>query len=185
MPTQSPLRRPVLIVPGLGGSGPGHWQTLWQRDLADAHRVEQADWHAPRREAWLAALAAAVDAAPGSVVVAHSLGCILLAHLLAEQPAAPVAAALLVAPADVEACSPSREAVKDFAPIPLRCLPFPSAVVASRTDPFVSMERAAAFAHAWGASLIDIGPQGHINVDGGFGPWPEGRAMLEHLMQSR
>lgn len=170
-------------MPGFGGSGPGHWQTVWQRDLAQARRVEQADWDAPRLGAWLATLKGASDAAPGSVIVAHSLGCILLAHLLAERPAAPVAAALLVAPADVESRCPAYEALREFAPIPLRRLPFPSTVVASSDDPFVSIERAAIFAERWGAPMIDIGPYGHVNVDAGFGPWPEGRAILDRLVR--
>jgi hypothetical protein len=63
----------------------------------------------------------------------------------------------------------------------MRRLPFPSAVVASSDDPFVSIKRAHAFASAWGAAMIEIGARGHINVDAGFGPWPEGRAMLERL----
>jgi predicted alpha/beta hydrolase family esterase len=174
-------RRPALIVPGLGGSGPGHWQTLWQHDLAEARRVEQADWDAPRRAEWLATLSAEVHKTPGAVIIAHSLGCILLAHLIAKDPTAPVAGALLVAPADVEA-SPAREAVEDFAPIPMQRLPFPSVVVTSSNDPFVSIVRATALAYAWGASLIDIGPHGHINVDAGFGAWPEGRLLLARLL---
>jgi predicted alpha/beta hydrolase family esterase len=174
-------RRPLLIVPGLGGSGSGHWQTLWQHDLADARRVEQSDWDVPRRAEWLAMLSTEVHSAPGAVIIAHSLGCILLAHLIARNPTAPVAGALLVAPADVEA-SPAREAVQDFAPIPMQRLPFPSVVVASSNDPFVSIARATAFAHAWAASLIDIGPHGHINVEAGFGAWPEGRLLLGRLL---
>ena len=36
----------ILLVPGLGNSGPQHWQTLW----AQRHhypRVQQANWHQP------------------------------------------------------------------------------------------------------------------------------------------
>jgi predicted alpha/beta hydrolase family esterase len=173
---------PILIVPGLGGSGPGHWQTLWQADIPGACRVEQADWDEPRRDQWIDALRSAVTAAPGAIVVAHSLGCILLAHLLAEHPDAAVSAALLVAPADVERPSPASECVRRFAPIPLRPLAFPSTVVASSNDPFASFERAESFARAWGSELVGIGAAGHINVDSGFGPWPEGRAMLDRLI---
>ena len=38
-----------LIIPGLGGSGPVHWQTRWQEKLSTARRVEQADWDRPDR----------------------------------------------------------------------------------------------------------------------------------------
>jgi predicted alpha/beta hydrolase family esterase len=173
--------RPVLIVPGLGGSGPGHWQSVWQSELA-ATRVEQADWDQPRRGPWIEALAKAVADAPGAVVVAHSLGCILLAHLLADHPATAVAGALLVAPADVERPCPAPDCVRRFAPVPMRPFPFPSTVVASGNDPFATLARAESFANAWRSELIAIGDAGHINVEAGFGPWPEGRAMLDRLM---
>jgi predicted alpha/beta hydrolase family esterase len=38
----------ILIVPGVNGSGPDHWQTRWERKLSTARRVEQADWDSPR-----------------------------------------------------------------------------------------------------------------------------------------
>jgi predicted alpha/beta hydrolase family esterase len=71
--------------------------------------------------------------------------------------------------------------VRSFSPIPLVRLPFPSIVVASTDDPFVSLDRAAAFAAAWGSRLVTIERAGHINADAGFGPWPEGRALLAEL----
>jgi len=40
----SPL---VLTVPGLDGSGPTHWQTLWEERDARARRVEMGDWPSP------------------------------------------------------------------------------------------------------------------------------------------
>ena len=101
--TSAVLHPPVLIVPGLGGSGPDHWQSIWQREVPNAERVEQADWDRPVPSDWLRVLAHATAERPGAVVVAHSLGCILLAHLVERQLRTPIAAALLVAPADVEA----------------------------------------------------------------------------------
>jgi predicted alpha/beta hydrolase family esterase len=174
--------RPILIVPGLGGSGAGHWQTVWQSEIPGAVRVEQADWDEPRRGPWIEALRRAIAEWPGAIVVAHSLGCMLLAHVLAEHPEAPVSGALLVAPADVERPSPAPECVRRFAPIPLRSLPFPSIVVASGNDPFAAFERAESLARSWGSELVAIGEAGHINVEAGFGPWPEGRAILDRLM---
>jgi uncharacterized protein len=111
-----------------------------------------------------------------TVLVAHSLGCIAIAHWAAEYKhggAGRVLAALLVAPADVDAPT-ARQAVHGFRPVPLGPLPFSSVVVASRTDPYLSFERATELAQAWGSSLVDAGDAGHLNTDAGYGPWPEG-----------
>jgi predicted alpha/beta hydrolase family esterase len=88
--------------------------------------VEQADWLTPRREDWVAALAEAIAADSTPVIlIAHSLGCITVAHWAATAPVQflrQVRGALLVAPADVErpACAP---ALRNFAPIPGDLLP--------------------------------------------------------------
>ncbi len=93
----------ILIVPGLGNSGPDHWQSRWERKLPTAQRVEQADWNAPDREGWVGTLCAAIAAARRPVVlVAHSLGCMTVALAAAELARNAVRGAFLVAPADVE-----------------------------------------------------------------------------------
>jgi hypothetical protein len=146
-----------LILPGLGGSGPEHWQTCWEKLYARHLRVVQRDWDHPNRAAWLAAIEAAiVDTGEPVVLVAHSLGCALVAHAAARPIAARVRAAFLVAPADVDSlvCTPPETHV--FAPLPLARLPFPATVVASETDPYVTLARARAFAAAWGAEEVSI-----------------------------
>jgi predicted alpha/beta hydrolase family esterase len=91
-----------------------------------------------------------------------------------------VAGAFLVAPSDVEA--PSYPVpVNGFAPIPLAPLPFPSTVLASSNDPYITMARATAFAQAWGSRLVDIGEAGHVNADSGHGAWPEGERLLQEF----
>jgi len=62
--------------------------------------------------------------------------------------------------------------------MPLAKLPFPSIVVASTNDQYVSNDRARLFADAWGSRLVFIGDAGHINGASGYGPWPEGERML-------
>jgi predicted alpha/beta hydrolase family esterase len=61
-------------------------------------------------------------------------------------------------------------------------LPFPSVVVASTDDPFASLDRSRAFAAVWGSRLVTLERAGHINADAGFGPWPEGRRLLDELI---
>ena len=127
-------------------------------------------------------LAAVVERTPGAVLVAHSLGCPLVAHLAHRRPHLPIAAALLVAPADVDSARHTPEHIRGFAPIPLERLPFRSIVVGSRNDPYMSFARAREVAFAWGAGFVDAGAVGHINVASGFGPWPDGKRLLAQLI---
>ena len=175
-----------LIVPGWRDSGPEHWQSRWQASLPEAHRVAQHDWERPRRIDWTGGLQAALDALPvgrRAVLIAHSLGCITVAHWAAGADAAQrqrVAGALLVAPADVERAS-CIASLRDFAPIPRKRLPFDSLLVASDNDPCCALERATAFADTWEADVHVLHGAGHINVDSGHGDWIGGLALLQRL----
>jgi predicted alpha/beta hydrolase family esterase len=176
---------PILIVPGLGGSGPHHWQTYLERSFPAASRVHQDDWDRPDRDVWIERLTAAIEKAPGAVLVAHSLGCAVVAHVAASRPDLPVAAALLVAPADVDDAHAEAHGLRSFAPMPSSPLPFRAIVVASADDPYISLARARGFADCWGAEFVNAGALGHINVEAGFGPWPDGECMLRRLITIR
>ena len=169
------------MIPGLSGSGPDHWQTHWERILPHTVRVMQVDWDHPKRSPWVAALAAQIDAHPGAVLVAHSLGCALVANTVKVRPDLDVAAAMLVSPSDVDWIDHIEDPLRDFAPMPLGRFPFKTVVVASRDDPYVKFERAQFFAGEWGADFVDIGAQGHINADSNLGDWPEGQAILRRV----
>jgi predicted alpha/beta hydrolase family esterase len=175
----------ILIIPGLGGSGAHHWQTHWEHSLPDARRVEQADWDRPDLNAWIERLESAVAASPGAVLVAHSLGCALVAHLAVRRPDLAIEAALLVAPADVDSARRIPEYVRSFAPLPLKPFAFRSMVVASTNDPYMTIHRARAVSAAWGAITVDVGASGHINTEAGFGPWPAGERLLDELVSGR
>jgi predicted alpha/beta hydrolase family esterase len=126
----------------------------------------------------VSALDAAVrDAAEPSVLAAHSLACSLVGHFAQTPGASRVRGAFLVGPSDIEAPTYPKGPV-GFEPMPMARLPFPSIVVASTNDQYVSLDRARAFAEAWGSRLVIIGEAGHINGASGYGPWPEGKAML-------
>ncbi len=158
----------ILILPGLGGSGPDHWQTAWGKAFPGMQRVEQADWERPVYADWSARLTEAV---------AHSLGTSLTMRWAFEQPghAKKVASAFLVAPTDRDRfdASPSSP-VRGWGPMILEPLPFPSMVLASRNDDRVSFERAEAFARVWGSTLVDAGNLGHIGSAAKLGLWPFG-----------
>lgn len=171
---------PVLIVPGIGSSGPEHWQSRWEATEPSFRRVEMPSWNEPQLEGWLSSLAAAVDeAASPPVIVAHSLGCLAVAHHAARGGGA--RAALLVAPPD-PAGPAFPAAARSFAPVPLVPLPFRTRVVASRNDPYGCMDFARRCAAAWGSELVDVGRAGHINVESHLGAWPAGRALLADLL---
>jgi predicted alpha/beta hydrolase family esterase len=179
--TSAAATAPVLVLPGYGDSGPQHWQTRWQAADPTWRRVVQRDWMNPSLDEWREALDHAVAACERPpILVAHSLACALVAHW-APRARHRAAGALLVAPADADMVAFFIEAVASFAPVPLDPLPFPSIVVASTDDMYVSVARAETFAHAWGARFVVIGAAGHINSDAGYGEWPEGRRLLNEL----
>ncbi|MBY9063844.1 alpha/beta hydrolase [Sphingomonas yunnanensis] len=175
----------VLTVPGLGGSGPSHWQTLWERSRPDTARIELGMWDRPHRNTWVTKIDQAVASARAPVIlVAHSLGCVAVAWWasLSPQPYGwPVAGALLVAPADVDRADVAPE-LAPFAPTPKQPLPFPSIVVASSDDPWVTLDRAHSLAVDWGSHFIDYGACGHINAASGLGRWPEGLELLDRVI---
>lgn len=176
----------VLLIPGLGGSSSDHWQGRWASRHAEFRIVEQSDWSVPDAERWTEALDRAVADAGGPVaLVAHSLGCALVARwarLAERHRRSAVRGAMLVAPADVEDVDRTPDAVRGFAPMSLQSMPFPSVVAASEDDPYVGLDRAMLFADRWGARFRNLGRRGHVNAAAGLGDWPEGRAILEDLL---
>lgn len=185
--SESSARPVVLTVPGLGSSGPSHWQSLWEDTLPDAQRVELGMWNKPHRNAWVTKLDQAIRTTRAPVVlVAHSLGCLAVAWWAALSPQPygwPVAGALLVAPADVDRADVHPD-IAAFKPSPRQLLPFPSILVASTDDPWIGIEKARSLAAQWGSHFVDAGAQGHLNVASGIGSWIEGQELLERLIDA-
>lgn len=165
-----------LIQPGWQNSGPHHWQSLWQERLGhSATRVRQQGWMVPECSAWAGVLEETIRRTQAPVVIlAHSIGCLAAVFAIAK---APVAAVVLVAPADAERAN-APGALHSFTPIPMKPLATPALLVASDSDPYCTLERAEAFAQAWKADLEIVTGGGHINADAGFGPWPDGWLMV-------
>lgn len=172
----------VLILPGWQNSGPGHWQSRWERSCGYT-RVEQHDWMRPLRGDWIARLEEVLlGCDEPAVLVAHSLGCVQTAAWAAHSHNTQrVKAALLVAPPDVE-----RDDVRQMLPgwsLPAwQALPFKSVLLASSNDPFCELARSRQFAAAWGADFVEAGPHGHLNADSGLGDWPQAHQQLRQLM---
>jgi len=172
----------VLIVHGLGGSGPDHW-TTW---LAETLRARGARVRypllpspdTPDPEAWAAALhdeLAGLAKHPAERVVAcHSLSCTLWMREAGRiaAPDRPDRVAL-VAPPSLDAVPP--EAASLFDPAPdseaLAAAAGHTRIVCSEPDPYCP----GGAANEWARPLdlpFDLLPDsGHINVDAGYGPW--------------
>ncbi len=171
---------PVLILPGYGGSGPLHWQSEWERLFPSFRRVEQRDWSRPDLGEWSDVLERAVAAAgPESVLVAHSVACLLVAHWAAYTRQT-IAAALLVAPPD-PALAGFPSVLSSFGPTPRTRLPFRSLVVGSTDDPYAAADFAPACAASWGSEFVSVGAAGHINAESHLGAWPVGLGLLRRL----
>ena len=169
-----------LILPGIGDSDAGHWQSLWQASNSCFVRVQQRDWGNPVRKEWINTLEESVAAVSGDIVlVAHSLGCLLIAHWVA-QTKLKVKGALLVAPPD-SASADFPEQASGFYPFPLNTFVFPSIVVASSNDFYGDLVFAKSCAEAWGSHFKNIGEAGHINTASGFGAWEEGFSLYQKL----
>ncbi|MED5620253.1 RBBP9/YdeN family alpha/beta hydrolase [Ideonella sp. BN130291] len=158
---------PLLVIPGLDDSGPAHWQSWLQAQHKDAVRVTQHDWSTPDLDRWAARIAATVDRHGSGpwVAVAHSFGVLALMRCLQLHPGTPVAAALLVAPAE-----PDKFGVAGL--LPHGRLAIPSTLIASDTDPWMTAASTRRWAARWGSHWLTLGDAGHINAEAGFGPLP-------------
>jgi predicted alpha/beta hydrolase family esterase len=169
-----------FVLPGLYDSGPRHWQTRWEA-LYGYTRIHQHDWETPNLADWLHTINEVTAPFPSEnlILIGHSLACCTIVRW-AEKYQRPIKGALLVAPSDTEAPSYPTGTI-GFTPMPLHTLSFPSIVVASTDDYYVTSERAEYFADHWGSRLVTIGAHGHINSDSGLGDWAEGYELLQTL----
>ena len=180
----------ILIIPGWRGSADDHWQSRWEAKLSTARKVAQKDWKTPQLADWVGRIIEEVNnAQKPAVLVGHSLGVIAIAHAAPQLPRDKIAGLFLVTPPDIERDDliakdmwPSVDG--GFAPVPHAPLKVPALLIASRSDPYCSFERASEFATNWGADLVDAGDAGHICDDSGHGPWPEGLMRFGAFLKS-
>lgn len=166
-----------INLPGIGNSGPGHWQSLWEAQLPGLRRFAPASWDAPERADWMRALDKAVTEAPQPpVLIVHSLACLLVAHAAAALKGR-IAGAFLVSVPDPDGPA-FPAAAPSFRDPPRKPLPFPAVMIASTDDPYGTVDHARQRAMEWQASLAILGPRGHINAKSDLGAWPEGLALL-------
>jgi uncharacterized protein len=164
----------ILIIPGLRGSEPDHWQSRWEAKIPTARRVVQDNWEKPELAPWRSRIVEEVEHVAGPVVLlAHSLGVLATVHA-APFLASKVKGAFLVAPPSKNILSIFDAIDPAFLAPPREPLAFPAILVASRDDKYSSFADSEALAKTLGAKLVDAGYSGHINSESGHGPWPEG-----------
>ena len=169
-----------LLLHGLDGSGPEHWQT-WLAGRLRERGFEVAyptlpDPSAPRVERWLAALDEVLrPRADETTVLCHSLGCLLWLHHAARRPEQRVSRALLVAPTQ-----PDEEDLPSvgFRPAPLDAEGIAGAagetlLVCSTDDPYCPPSTSQRIASEIGVEVDWVEHGGHLNAAAGLGPWPE------------
>lgn len=173
------MKETVLILHGLGGSGPEHWQTwLSERLLERGVGVSYPDLpdpDEPRLAGWLEAIGAEVGrlGPDGLVVVCHSLGSVTWLHLAARCDQRLAERVLLVAPPSAGA---GVAEIADFVPAPLdagtvaRAAGSTRIVCAERGDPY--RPEGSDLYEPLGIPIDVIEGGGHINTDARYGPWP-------------
>ena len=189
---------PLLLLHGLSGNEHDHWQTWVAHEARSAgSEVRYPDLPSPDEpsvDAWVDAVlpliqllqpSSAADERPdrdgpdvgGLVVLAHSLGCHLWAHVVARarrQDQArwdPLAArVLLVAPpGELEV----REHIPSFEPaaltVGLLAACTSTTVLLGQDDPWIADP---GHLLASGLAVRQVADGGHLNVESGYGPWP-------------
>jgi predicted alpha/beta hydrolase family esterase len=181
------LPSPVLFVPGLRDYVADHWQTLLAAGIDGARTVPPLEQDKLSCAARVEALDRAIremDAPP--ILVAHSAGCLMVAHW-AQLHDRPIKGALLATPPDIERPLPAGyPALQDleangWLPAPRARLRFPTILAASANDPLASVAAVAELALAWGSQLVDVGWVGHLNPAAGYGPWPIAHCFIAEL----
>ena len=170
----------TVIVPGVGGSEYGHWQSWLQRQLMSCSRVEQQDWNAPVLETWVEQFRSTVAAIDAPLqIVAHSFGCLTTVAALAQYPAlqCKVKNLVLVAPANPGRFGEAgfaRDSQHDYQDYFHQLkVQVPASMLISENDPWLNAEHALELAQSWQLEPVSLGHVGHINVASGFGPFPE------------
>jgi predicted alpha/beta hydrolase family esterase len=181
MPRRPTRTVPTVILHGIDGNGPDHWQVWLTQQLRDAGReVRNPDLPnaaAPVLDEWLATLRDTLKGLPddGFDVVAHSLAAPLwLHHAMSPGDSPRPARVALVAPPTPTTVI---EGAETFFPVPLdidavRAAADGTVLVGSDNDPWCPGGVAAVYGFPLKMAASVIRGGGHINVESGFGAWP-------------
>jgi len=174
-----------INVPGLGGSGDNHWQTFWEKAYPEIIRVEQKDWDNPVCDEWVEQLAKTVvrSADKPIVLIGHSLGCATIVHAVKANKLNGVVGAFLVAMPDVERADFPKECI-GFSPMPRVEFGFPSLIIASENDPYISSTELKKWADILRSDFISVGEREHIGTAAKLEYWEEGHELFKEFLKN-
>jgi uncharacterized protein len=174
------MNRSFLILHGLGGSGPAHWQTWLVKELVQqgekVYYPELPEQDQPDKGEWLKSLDSVMAGIPEEeelTVIAHSLACILWFHYASAAPVRRVKRVILVCPPSIRT---DLKQVASFFPLPEELTRIGEAsertlIVQSSDDIYCPLEDIVYYQNL-GVPHLTLPRMGHINVDSGHGPWP-------------
>jgi len=166
-----------VILHGLHGNEPEHWQTWLAAQLREAGREvrypELPDVNRPERVAWLGVLRNTLDGLPDGEfdVVCHSLGGLLWLHHVADGTSAPrPARVVLVAPPSPRSTVPE---LADFLPVPLlidevRRAADGTVLACGTDDPYCPEGAQVAYGLPLRLPTTVVPDGGHLNVSAGY-----------------
>ena len=171
----------LIFAPDLNGALSDHWQARWTAKLSTARSLD-LEPGVEDHEAWIAAVTHAASGARRPVAfIAHSVGALAVAHAASRIPGVDVRGAFLVAaPSDTML---GTIVANPWPATPRNRLPWPSVLIASRSDPWAPLEHSRELAEAWGSTFVDAGETGHIAAESGLGPWRDGLLRLAGFLK--
>ncbi|OYO09869.1 hypothetical protein CGZ98_12125 [Enemella evansiae] len=178
----------TILVPGLRGPAPDHWQEHLARETGAVHlRTDRGPLELTARVTDLEeAVSGAASSAEPIVLVAHSAGVLTALHWAAGGGSTGrIAAALLITPPTLSAELPGHYprlaelAGRGWLPLPRSPLPFPTSVGVSDDDALGPASEVLDLAAGWGAEVLRLGAVGHANPASGYGRWPQLAARVE------
>ena len=169
---------PFLILHGLEGSGPDHWQTWLVGRLRErGERVSYPhlpDPFDPHPADWLRALDDELSVLDEPVVICHSLACLLWLRAAARPTGRLASRVLLVAPPYRDDLPPvarfldhgarARDVTRSAGETLILC---------SDDDPYCPPGAVTTYAEPLGIPAHVVPGGGHLNPDAGYGEWPD------------
>jgi uncharacterized protein len=172
----------IKLVPGLNNSGPEHWQSIWEKKYG-FERINQEEWDYPVYNEWEKNFIENLerDNKCGTVLIAHSLGCLLTVKAMPKIRKY-LKAVFLVAPPDPKD-KQFPKFLASFGYLPEVQLEVPGMLVYSENDQYSSPMFCIQKGKQWGLETISVGRKGHINSESNIDDWSEGFNLFQKLLE--